>query len=397
MEKKTFSFLMIFLIIFFGIDIVSILIPLTGIWVVFPYIIPLIITLILSGVIIDKLAKRTWFLLLLIPEGLLTLVLGINITDPTTFTVLWIFIGIFSGFTIVAILGFFADMTKLDQRGKVAGLVCGLAWLVAAILLSWVSSTIFSANALLILFAIIKLAGGGISFYLLIRKSEPVGEAPTKHQATGQGFLGYLKDSYSFIWTDKKFFLYFIAFILIWVAQGIYTPIGGLGQAPPSNYQSIASIGLAAGSLFLITTGSLMDQHGRKHMLIYGSILATLCFLSYYFPLGAVFLAGIPLTISTILVLLADLAPNDARGRYYSIFLLANFLAYLIGFIIGLATVNAASWTIDGGGWVSFACIIITALALVLILLKGAESLETSGFKVSEPTSPPPTTVSKTP
>ena len=387
MEKKTFSFLMVFMIIFLGIDIVSILlIQLSGFWIVFLYVIPLIITLIIAGVIIDKLAKRTWFLLLLIPEGLLTIVLGISITDPTSNTILWIFIGILSGFTIAALLGYSADVTKQDQRGKIAGLVCGLAWLVAAILLSWVSSTVFSANVLMILFGIIKLAGGGISFYLLIRKSESGGEAPTKYQPTGHGFLGYLKESYSFIWTDKKFRYYFIAFALIWVAQGIYAPIGGFGQVSYMNFQQIASIGFAAGALFLIMTGSMVDQHGRKQMIIYGTILAILSFLSSYFSLGAVFLAGLPLLITIILVFLSDIAPSDAKGRYYSIFLMVNFLGFLIGVIIGLAIGV-------GSPGVVLACSIITAIALVLILLKGEESLETSGFKVHEEISSPPTTV----
>jgi MFS family permease len=391
MEKKTFSFLLVFMIIFFGIDIVSVLLTTpSGIWVVFLYGIPLILTLIIAGVVIDKLAKRTWFLLLLIPEGLLTLVLGISITDPTANTILWIFLGIFSGFTIAALLGFFADMTKQDQRGKVAGLVCGLSFLVAAILLSWISSTVFAANVLMYLFAIIKLAGGGISFYLLIRKPESGGEAPTKFQGTGQGFLGYLKQAYSFIWTDKKFRIYFIAFALIWVAQGIYAPIGGFGQVSPPNFQQIASIGFAAGALFLIMMGSVVDQHGRKQMLLYGTILAILSFLSSYFPLGAVFLAGLPLLIAIILVFLGDIAPSDGKARYYSIFLMINLLGFLIGVIIGLAIGV-------GSVGVVVACIIITAIALVLILLKGEESLEISGFKASEPTSPAPTTVSENP
>jgi len=387
MEKKAFSFLLVFVIIFLGIDMVSILmVQISGSWVIFLYVIPLIITLIISGVIIDKLAKRTWFLLLLIPEGLLTIVLGSNITDPTTNAILWIFLGIFSGFTIVALLGFFADMTKPDQRGKVAGLVCGIAWLVAAVILSWGSSTIFAPNILMYMFAIVKLIGGGISVYFLFKKTEAVGESSTQFQTTRQGFIGYLKDSYSFIWADKKFRTYFIAFILIWVAQGIYAPIGGFGQLNFSSYQEMASIGFAAGGLFLIMIGPVIDQHGRKHMLIYGIILAILSFSSSYFPIGAVFLAGIPLLFSVILVFLGDIAPSDAKGRYYSIFLLANFLAFLIGVIIGLAIT-------PGSAGVILACIIITILALVLILWKGQESLDTTGLKLREKITPVTTTV----
>jgi len=130
----------------------------------------------------------------------------------------------------------------------------------------------------------------------------------------------------------------------------------------------------------------VIDQHGRKVMLIYGTILTLFSFLSSYFPLGAVFLAGLPLLIAIILVFLGDIAPSDAKGRYYSIFLMVNFLGFLIGVIIGLAIGT-------GSVGVVLACIIITAIALVLILLKGEESLETSGIKISEKISPATTTV----
>jgi len=389
MEKRVFSFLLVFLIIFFGVDITTILIinlKAVDFQVIYWFIIPLIITLIFAGVIIDKAGKCTWFLILLIPEGLLTIVLGINVTDPTTEAILWVLIAILAGFTMVAILGFFVDKTAMNQRGKVGGLVFGIAWVVAAVLLSWYSSGIyqnnpFAASLLLYIFAIIKLIGGGISIYLLIRKTEAPGESSVSFQASQPGFVEYLKESYRFIWADKKFILYLIAFILIWMAQGIYTPIGGFRQVPPAPYQSMASIGFAAGSLFLITTGAVIDQQGRKQMLIYGTILAVISFLSCYFPLGDVFLAGFSLVIATIIILLGDIAPGDAKGRYYSIFLLSNFLAFLIGYIIGSASTSNLDWVV-------LACIIITAIALLLIFWKGQESIETSGVKLREKFTP---------
>jgi MFS family permease len=376
MEKKIFSFLLIFLIIFLGIDLVTIIMnQISGFLVIIWYLIPLIISLIIAGVIIDKVGKRSIFLLFLIPEGLLTLVLGFNVTNPTALAILWIFIGILSGFTITSLLGFFVDTTNIEHRGKIAGIVSGVAWLVAAVVLSYSVSAIFAANILMFAFAVIKLIGGGIAFYLLFAKIEEKKDI-IKHQATSQGFVSYLKESYRFLWADKKYIIYLIAFVLIWVAQGIFMPIGGSGQAPPQNYQQITSIGFAAGGIILILSGFLIDEKGRKEILVYGAILVSISFISYYFPLGAVFLSGIPVLFTCIIVFLGDIAPSDAKTRYYSVFLLFNFLAFFIGYIIGII--------ITPSQWVALACIIISALALLLIFLKGAKSPEPTDLAFKE-------------
>jgi len=377
-EKKIFSFLLIFLIIFLGIDLVTIIMGQISVCpVIIWYLIPLIISLIVAGVIIDKVGKRSIFLLLLIPEGLLTLVLGFNVTNPTASVILWIFIGIFSGFSISSLLGFFVDTTELEHRGKVAGFIGGIAWLVAGVVLSYSISSIFSASILMFAFAVIKLVGGGMAIYILFAKVEEKKDI-IKHQSTSQGFISYLKSSYGFLWADKKYIIYLIAFVMVWVAQGIFMPIGGLGQAPPQNYQQIASIGFAAGGIFLILSGFLIDEKGRKEVLIYGAILAAISFISYYFPLGAVFLSGLPVLLTTIIVLLGDIAPSDAKARYYSVFLLFSLLAFLIGYIIGII--------ITPSQWVALGCIIITAFALLLIFLKGAKSPEPQDLAFKERT-----------
>ncbi|MFX1296917.1 MAG: hypothetical protein ACFFD2_18925, partial [Promethearchaeota archaeon] len=111
MEKKHFSFLLIFFITFLAVDIVSIIIIQIQFTIIYLYLIPLIIVLIFAGLIIDK-RRRAIFLLLLIPEGFLTLILAF-VTDPFSIGILWVFIGVFSGFTIKALLGYFADITNI--------------------------------------------------------------------------------------------------------------------------------------------------------------------------------------------------------------------------------------------------------------------------------------------
>ncbi len=373
METKIFSFLVIFFTVFLGIDIVSIImVQIPTFSIIYWYIIPLIVTLIIAGVVIDKVVssmrRRAMFLLLLIPEGFLTIILGFNIGNATAQAILWIFIGVFSGFTIVSILALFLDTTSQEQRGKVAGLISGIAWLVAAVLLSWIGSTIFAPEIVMFVFAAVKLAGGAVSVYLLFRKSEETSESLVKFQSTS-GIGGLLKDSYKFIWSDKKFLRYLIAFILIWVAQGIFVPIGGAGQFTYQSYQQMASIGFAAGGFLLIVSGYVLDKEGRKRILFIGGFLATISFVSYYFLLGAVFLGGISMLVTTIIVILGDLAPSDAKGRYCSIFLLFNFGAFFVGFLIGL--ILGGGYQVNGSPFVALACLIITAIALIFIYFKG--------------------------
>ena len=324
--------------------------------------------MVISGVIIDKVGKRSWFLLLLIPEGLLTLVGGFNVGNALVLTILWIFIGILAGFTITGLLGFFIDHTEREHRGKIAGIITGIAWLIAAVGLSYFISALFSAAVLMFTFAVLKLVGGGIAVYTLFSKMEEKSETIVKRQSAAQGFGPYLKESYEFLWADKKFILYLVAFVMVWIAQGLFLPIGGSGQVPAQSYQQIASIGLAAGGLFLILSGFLIDDKGREEVLIYGGFLAAISFISYYFPLGAVFLSGIPVLMTTIIVVLGDIAPPDAKGRYFSVFLLFNFVALFVSWVIGSNLVASQ--------WIALTCIIISTVALIFIYLWGAKTLE---------------------
>lgn len=390
MEKKLFAFLLIFFMIFLAVDIVSItIIKIGSLVVVYYYLIPLIISLILSGSFIDR-VRRSWFLILLIAEGLLTIVLAFTITEAVSVAILLIFIGIFSGFTLVAILGFFADVTTMAHRGKVAGVITGIAWVIGAILLSWYSSTIFNAAPQVFIFTIglLKLSGGGVAIYILFAKTEETVAPASTINSEGRGLGELIQESYGFVWGDPKFSAYLVSFVLIFFAQGLFLPIGGAEQLPSAQtYQQIASIGFAAGGLFLFLTGFLLDK-SRKKVLIYGAILTTISFAAYYFPIGATFLAGFPILLSAILVVIGDIAPDNRRARYYSVFLSLSLLAYLLGLLIGdLLTPSP---------WIALTCLIITAISFLSIYLWGTESnLEIVTFASS--TGIPPSTIEPTP
>lgn len=387
MEKKTFSFLLVFFIIFLGVDVVSIvMVTLQTVSLIYWYLIPLIVTLLFTGVIIEN-RKRSWFLLLLIPEGALTLVVAF-VSDPIGLAILWIFIGVFSGFTITALLAYFADVTKIEQRGKIAGVITGIAWIVSGILLSWFSSGLFAptAVAFIVSLAILKLTGAGITIYILFSGSE---EKPIPAPESGdQGIMDKILTTFDFLWANSKYRTYLVACFFIFVAQGIFLPSGGAGQIAPQNYQQIASIGFAVGGLVLILSGVVLDK-SRKQVIFFGAILSAISFLAFFFPMGAVFLAGFSIVITTIIIILADLAPPNFRARYYSVFLLVSFIGLLIGYWIGLAAMNSP--------WIVLVCVILTAIGILLIQLFGDESnLEDVSFPATPTPSPIDTTTPTT-
>ena len=387
MEKKIFSFLLVFFIIFLGIDIVSIILiqlPTPGFPVIYGYVLPLIIVLIFAGAFVDR-ARRSWFLLLLIPESLLTFVLAFNIGNSAVEWILWPFIGILSAFTIVGMLAFFADITKMDQRGKIAGVVTGIACIAGAAVLSWFSSTLFSAIGLMIVFAVVKLIGAAISLYMLFAKTEESIDTVPTVDAEGRSIFDVIGESFSFVWDNPKFRTYLISFALIFLAQGILVPIGGAGQTTIQLYQAMASIGFAAAALFLIISGPLLDK-GRKQIVIYGAILAIISFLSYFFPVGAVFLAGFAVLLVAIIIVISDISPPDRRARYFSVFLSFILAMFFVGYLIGAALAPSP--------WIALTGVIISGIAFVLIYLWGEE---TNLEEVTFPTSPAPFTISTPP
>ena len=351
---------------------------------IFGYVLPLIIVLIFAGAFVDR-ARRSWFLLLLIPESLLTFVLAFNIGNPAVEWILWIFIGGLSAFTIVGMLAFFADITKMDQRGKIAGVVTGIACIAGAAVLSWFSSTLLSAIGLLIVFAVVKLIGAGISLYMLFAKTEESIDTVPTVDAEGRSIFDVIEESFGFVWDNPKFRTYLISFVLIFLAQGIFVPIGGFGQITFQSYQAMASIGFAAAALFLIISGPILDK-GRKQIVIYGTILAIISFLSYFFPVGAVFLGGFAVLLVAIVVVISDISPPDRRARYFSVFLSLILLAFFFGYIIGSFLTPSP--------WIAFTGVVISGIAFVLIYLWGEESnLEEVTFPTS-PATPAPSTIS---
>jgi hypothetical protein len=371
-NKKHFFYMLIF-ILTFGISFLLAQIIIDSIYF---FGIPFIIVLVVSGVVIDR-GRRLWPMTLLLGEGALLIVLALTYQEPLSRNILLVVCGCLSGFTTCALMAHFADQTD-DEFGKmnrstVAGFIFSITWIIIAVAISAyitynpsdpspdpLAQIIYTG--LLMFFGGVKFVGGICAVVIWITEGEA--DSIVKYEFSG-GITGFLKDSFWFILTDKKYLIYWIGYMLVWIAMGIMSQLISLTGL---TFLNISTLGFATGGLILVAGGYMIDKIGRKNMVIYGMILTTASFIVYIFNMGAVLLSGIAILVSTIFVILADLAPADSRGRYSGVFIGLILVGFLIGQIIGLGAdaSNMVGFYIAGG--------ILCAIALVIVLLFGKDT-----------------------
>ncbi|MHA1750949.1 MAG: MFS transporter [Candidatus Helarchaeota archaeon] len=369
-NKKHFIYMLIFIMTFAISFMLAEIITVS----IYSFGIPFIITLILSGVIIDK-GYRLYPMFLLLAEGILLIVLGLIYITLQAFAInlLLIILGLLSGLTTCALMAHFADHTdeqfgKMD-RSTIAGFIFSITWIIIAIAISAYITSLTSPiglqifSVLLIIFGVIKFAGGVCA--IIIKFTEGEDQSIKKYELTG-GIKGFLSDSFGFIFSDRKYLVYLISYMLIWIAQGILSQLSSLTGL---NFPQICTLGFATGGLILVAGGYMIDKIGRKNMVIYGMILTTTSFVVYLFNMGAVLISGIAILISVIFVILADLAPSELRGRYSGIFMGLILIGFLVGQIIGIGGLNplySMFYYISGA--------IISCIALVIVIIFGKDS-----------------------
>ncbi|MHA1229303.1 MAG: MFS transporter [Candidatus Helarchaeota archaeon] len=369
LDKKNFFYMLIF-IMTFAISIILAEIIQSSMYL---FGIPFIITLIVSGVIVDK-GWRLYSMFLLLAEGVLLIVIGLIInTEPLAVNLLLIILGLISGLTTCALMAYFADHTD-EQFGKMerstaAGFIFSITWILMAISIS-AYNVASQATVGLTMFGIMLIIFGGIKFTggicaIIIKFTEGESPAIVKYEMS-KGIKGFFKDSFGFVISDKKFFIYWICYMLVWISQGI---ISNLSTLTGLNFNQISALGFATGGLILVAGGYMIDKIGRKNMVLYGLILTTASFVVYVFDMAAVFYSGIAILISTIFVILADIAPPDSRGRYSGIFIGLILIGFFVGQIIGIGGADPA---ITMGYYIAGA--ILCGIALIIIFAFGKDT-----------------------
>lgn len=267
---------------------------------------------VLGGVLLDRVRRRKLFFLLFFVLGAVQLLpIFYKTANVALFHLFAIDVTI--GLVYPAAYSFLADVTKIYERGRVAG----LAW--SGVGLPWIFLSLTALRSLDFYFALqgaFYLLAGLIGVFITQEKfrSEAVWKkVPMSSILSDKNFLLYAGAGgiISFFWTSNTV-------LVLTYASGIISNPGIIwGLVIPSVY--------VVSSFFI---GFLADRWGRKPMIIFGSLLIASSFMffvlfqEFQILLLTAISFGLGLACTWMpgsLVVFGDLARKESRGRYYGV------------------------------------------------------------------------------
>lgn len=275
------------------------------------------------GSILSNKTSRLNFLYFWIILGIVASAIPALFNDLTVIHVLTIgiLLGASFGLGMPSCLAYFADWTLVENRGRIGGTILLITNLSAPLLA--IPLMLFDLRVNSIIFAAWR-ASGLIVFFL---KPEEDLASETKNNA-----------SFTSIFNNKSFFLYFIAWLMFCLIDRFEQPI--LKNFFGDFHFFMVMIGPLIASLSAFIAGLLSDQIGRKRMVLYGFAtlgigygiisLAPATMISWYFYLAVDSISTGILWVTFILILWGDLSLHDAREKYYVIGEAPYFFAYII-------------------------------------------------------------------
>jgi len=280
---------------------------------------------IFGSIISDKLKTVRFFYFWVLLGILSSLLLAwFGKIDVTNASIVSFFSGFSFGIGMPALLALFADCTTVESRGRVAGLVFFVINLSASLLVVPVKT--FD----LMTVSMISAWRGFALILIFLLKS------PTRIMEIRKPF------SFSSVFQDKAFTLYFVAWFLFCFVDNFEKLILG-SFLEAGFYVSMLMVEAIIGSVFVLIGGWLCDFIGRKRVVIYGfaalgvayaivSISQTMFSWYFYFVVDGI--SGGMLLVAFIFVLWGDLSQQGGREKYYAIGSVPYFLAPLIKFIL---------------------------------------------------------------
>jgi MFS family permease len=234
-----------------------------------------------------------------------------------------ILLGASFGLGIPSCLSYFADVTQVENRGRISGITLLTAYMTAPILARAFSGFDLTTN--LIIFA--GWRSLGLIVFLL---------QPNEKNSNSARKLG---DSFSAIIEDKTFGFYILAWIMFCLVDRIGGPIviNSLGDVS----EIIIIISPILASITTLIAGIMADWIGRKRIVLYGFISLGVAYAligiipgelltGYFFVVINGITAGL-LTVTFILILWGDISQSGSREIYYTIGIIPLFLTYIMG------------------------------------------------------------------
>jgi len=259
-----------------------------------------------------------WIILGIVVSPLPALFNNLSVMHVLVFSIL---LGVSFGLGVPACLAYFADWTRVENRGKIGGIVLLTINLSAPLFA--ISFEMFNLTINSIILAVWR--GFGLIIFLLKPEENIVSERKKN-------------PSFASILRDRAFLLYFVAWLMFCLIDRFEWPI--LRHFFGDFYYLMLMIGPIIGSLSAFIGGVFSDRVGRKRVVLYGFVTLGIAYaiigispaasFSWYFYLVVDSIATGILWITFILILWGDLSESGFREKYYAIGGIPYFLTYIV-------------------------------------------------------------------
>jgi MFS family permease len=234
------------------------------------------------------------------------------------------FIGFSFGIGLPYVLAYFAELTTLEKRGRVAGLLLLLLYLCVIAMIILIQNADFTIQT--ILFTVWR--GSGIIFLLFDQLKEKENSKETL--------------PFSFILTNKPFLLYFTPWLLFNIAnQALSGFLEVFLKEQLFTHMQLMTIIVA--TVFTFVGGLLLDLLGRKKVIICGfTTLGLACAILSMIPISSPYFILYPIAdgaawgtfmASFVFTIWGDLFTGKRVERVYAIGIFPPYLAGVVWYI----------------------------------------------------------------
>jgi MFS family permease len=225
------------------------------------------------------------------------------------YVIIFLFLGISLGLGIPSCFAFFAEFTKIENRGHVSALIFSIANF--SVLIFTLLFMIFDLSNYFLFLAIWR--GLGLLLFVLLKPEE---RNRNRRNRT----------SFAFVFHDRSFILYFIAWVMFTLIDSLEKSI--LRNFVESNFgRLILIIQPIIASFAMLIAGLLSDKIGRKRVTIYGFVSLGIAYaiigiaptlrISWYLYLAIDGIAAGILWLIFILIIWGDLSSFVTSEKYY--------------------------------------------------------------------------------
>ena len=295
----------------------------------------------LSPTLMYRVRRRTRFIFYWMLAGaILSLMpVGINITTFPTLMLFSALVGVYFGLGMPTCLGYFAASTEAVNRSRLGGLTFLFVFLGFFLFVSMGIEDVVLNAMILSLFKIIGL----LLLFLLKPGEKQIGQSD--------------RVSYSFIFKNRSFLLYFIPWLMFSVVNYTAVPIvDSIGKVFSDEIANLSPVieNVTAG-IFAVVFGFFADFVGRKRLILAGFSLLGVGYACLGLFLGNIYawwfytiadgIAWGAFYTIFIMTLWGDLSQEKSSEKYYAIgslpFLFSNFMRLSISTYVAAISESA--------------------------------------------------------